>query len=214
MDSIYWCAANMAHSTLKAWLKTPEKGAAALPTRHLVFTCSVLAFFPLAGYGPYNPAKAAIRSLADTLAQEFVYYNGTRHHQPGGTSMPEMKVHIVFPGGIQSPGFEIEAKSKPELTLKLEGTDVPSMPDVVADVTISGIENDKYMITMNWLGHLMKGAAFGTSPSNGWGIVDTFWTFWGWLIFRFIVWDFLRQSWGLGKSKGREIKGVTVSPYS
>lgn len=217
MDTIYWSSANMAHSTLKAWLGSPDEKAIASPsndTRHIVFTASVLCFFPLAGYASYNPCKAALRALSDTLAQEVAYFNGVRQHPSGNASCPEVKVHIVYPGGIRSPGFEVENEIKPKLTAMLEGTDQPEEPEAVAATTLAGLENGDYMITMNWLGHLMKGAAFGTSPINGWGIVDTLWTIAGWTIFRYVSWEFMGKSFSFGKKEGREVKGVRVSPYA
>src|SRR5436305_5538184 len=61
MDTIYWSAAYMAHAALNAWLQQ----AAAIEnkqtihsttdtTRHIIFTSSTLAFFPVAGYAPYS----------------------------------------------------------------------------------------------------------------------------------------------------------------
>ena len=217
MDSIYWSSANIAHATLKLWLSpSSESSVPDKPqtTRHIIFTSSLLAFFPLAGYAPYTPAKAALRALSDSLAQEVEYFNGIRHHPSGDKSLPEVKVHSVFPGGIDSPGFQIENETKPSLTKDFEGTDVPLQPEAVAEKTIVGLERGDYMITFGWLGHLMKGASFGTSPVNGWGIVDTFWVIAGWTIFRYVSWEFLHKSFSTGKKDGREVKGVDISPYS
>ncbi|KKK15103.1 hypothetical protein AOCH_003539 [Aspergillus ochraceoroseus] len=58
MDTIYWTAANTAHAILKTWL-TPINPSQQrpLPRRHLIFTCSTLAFVPIAGYGPTPPPR-------------------------------------------------------------------------------------------------------------------------------------------------------------
>jgi 3-dehydrosphinganine reductase len=75
MDTVYWTCAYMAHAILRTWT-TPSKKIDR--TRHVIFVSSVLALFPVAGYAAYNPPKAAMRSLADTLNQEVAVYNGAR----------------------------------------------------------------------------------------------------------------------------------------
>jgi 3-dehydrosphinganine reductase len=168
MDVNYWSCADMAHAILSEWLVPGSKG-----ERHLVFTSSVAAFYPVVGYAPYAPTKAAIKSLSDSLAQEMLLYGG------------DVKIHTVFPGTISSPGLENENKTKPDITFILEDSDPVQTPDVVAAKSISGLENGDYLVTVGFLGSLMRACCWGGSKRNNW-ILDTLLT---WLAS--IVWFFV-----------------------
>ena len=203
MDTLYWSCAYVAHATLRQWIQPVKKQVQKSydnKPRHLIFTSSVLAFMPLAGYAPYNPAKAAMRTLADTLNQEVQVYNGARSHpiEPGPAA--EIKVHAVFPAGILSPGYENEQKSKPALTRKLEEDDKPQQPEELATIIISELEAGKYMITSLFVGHLLKGFGFG--PSTRVGLMDYVWNCLGSIIVLFIVPDFTSKCWKWGKTNG------------
>ena len=210
MDTVYWSCAYMAHATLNLW-KQPVSSSIKLsdmPARHLIFTSSVVALFPIAGYSPYTPAKAAMRGLADSLAQEVEVYNGSRHpSSPHHASAPvaDMKIHIIYPMGISSPGFEQENTIKPELTLQLEKDDVPQDPDTVAKTCIEALERGEYMITTLFLGHLIKGAAFGASVRST--ILDYFWQFLGGIVILFVTPDFMAKCRNWGRERGAEATG-------
>jgi 3-dehydrosphinganine reductase len=158
MDVNYWTCVDVAHATLTEWLSPSSslKG----KEKHLIFTSSVVAFYPIAGYAPYGPGKAAIKSLSDTLAQEVLLYG------------EDVKVHTVFPGNIASPGFENENKTKPGITHILEESDPVQTPDEVAAKSISGLEAGEYLITVGLLGAAMRGCAWGGSARNNW-VTDT-----------------------------------------
>jgi len=158
MDLNYWSCADMAHAILSQWL-SPNSSTAGKP-RHLIFTSSSVAFFSIAGYGPYSPAKAALRSLSDTLTQEVKLYTSS------------VKIHTVFPGSILSAGYENENKMKPEITKILESDDPKQTPDVVAERSIKGLENGEYLITTNWLASAMRACTWGGSRRNNW-LVDS-----------------------------------------
>ncbi|KAI1369112.1 hypothetical protein F5Y08DRAFT_325522 [Xylaria arbuscula] len=159
MDLNFWGSAEMAHAIIRLWC-APNAPVVPEP-KHLIFTSSVLAFFPLVGYGTYTPAKAALRGLADTLAQELEMYP------------QKVKIHIVYPGTISSPGLERENKTKPEITNILEESDPIQTPDVVASAAINGLEKGQYAITVAFLGDVLRWSALGASPRNSW-IIDTF----------------------------------------
>ncbi|RDL32055.1 Uncharacterized protein BP5553_09457 [Venustampulla echinocandica] len=156
MDINYWTCVDMAHAILNEWLAPSVLGKGT--QKHLIFTSSVAAFYPVAGYAPYAPTKAAIKSLSDTLAQEVLLYGG------GDT----VKVHTVFPGTISSPGLDLENKTKPKITHILEESDPVQTPDVVAAKSIKGLENGEYLVTVSWLGQAMRGCAWGGSRRNNW----------------------------------------------
>lgn len=201
MDTVYWTAANTAHATLRKWLSPVASGAQPIKAkRHLIFTCSTLAFVPVAGYGPYSPAKAAIRSLSDTLNQEIEMYNGARsrkHEAPAA----DVKVHTVFPMGILTPGFDNEEKTKPELTKQLEEADKPQTPEEVASIAIEALEQGEYLITTMFVGHVMKGTALGVSRRNGF-VRDTFWGWLSNLVFLQVIPDLHRKAWNWGVKNG------------
>ncbi len=159
MDVNYWGAAELSHAVLREWLD-PAAGPYAQP-RHLVFTASVLALFAVVGYAPYNPSKWALRGLADTLAQEMLLY-------------PDhpVRVHVVYPGTILSPGLEREERTKPEITRLLEKDDPRQTPDEVAAKAIRGLEQGKHFVTVAFLGELMRFGVMGGSLRNNW-LVDT-----------------------------------------
>lgn len=158
MDINYWGAAEMAHAVLRLWC---APGAPVVPEpKHLVFTSSVLAFFPVVGYGPYTPAKSALRGLADTLVQEVEAYPQA------------VRVHVVYPGSISSPGFERENRTKPAVTRVIEDGDPVQTPDAVAAAAIAGLEKGHYAITVAFLGHVLRWGVQGGSPRNNW-FVDT-----------------------------------------
>ncbi|CAI7604032.1 unnamed protein product [Penicillium discolor] len=203
MDTIYWTAANTAHATLRNWLNpVAPSGQMKTPRRHLIFTCSTLAFVPIAGYSPYSPAKAAIRSLSDTLSQEIEMYNGayTQRHRNDAPAA-DVKIHTVFPMGILSPGFDNEQKTKPELTKKLEEADKPQTPSEVAKISINALERGEYLITTNFVGSIMKGTALGPSPKNS-IVGDTTLSWLSNLVFLQVIPDLRSKAFAWGKQNG------------
>jgi 3-dehydrosphinganine reductase len=159
MDINFWGSAEMAHAVLRLWC-APDAPVVPEP-KHLIFTSSVAAFLPILGYGPYTPAKGALRALADTLVQELEMYP------------QKVKIHVVYPGGISSPGFERENITKPEITMMIEEGDPVQTPDAVAAAAIRGLEKGQYFITVAFLGHVLRWSALGGSPRNNW-LIDTF----------------------------------------
>lgn len=212
MDSNYFSAVYMAHPILKAWLRsTPSQvhdgksnempPSALSPPRHLIFTSSVLAFYPLLGYSPYAPSKAALRSLSDTLSQELQLYNGARRKDPPLGSQIDVKIHTIFPGTIFSPSYEEESKIKHALTKKLEEGDDGQTEDEVATVSVKGLEKGEYLIATSLLGAAMKATALGGSPRNN-RLVDTLFSWLASLIMLFVQWDFDRKVWNWGFTNG------------
>jgi 3-dehydrosphinganine reductase len=170
MDINFWGSAEMAHAVLRLWC-APNAPVVAEP-KHLIFTSSVVAFFSVVGYGPYTPAKGALRGLADTLVQELEMYP------------QKVKIHVVYPGSISSPGFERENLTKPEITRIIEEGDPVQTPDAVAAAAIRGLEKGQYSVTVAFLGDVLRWSALGGSPRNNW-FVDTFMS---WIIA--VVWLF------------------------
>jgi 3-dehydrosphinganine reductase len=80
--------------------------------------------------------------LADTLREECVLY--------------DIDVHCSFPGNMATPGFEIEQKTKPAVTQKMEGASTTEKPEDVAKWIIARLERGHHMITYDFVGTMLK----------------------------------------------------------
>ncbi|KAK8036637.1 NAD(P)-binding protein [Apiospora phragmitis] len=184
MDQNFFTGLYMAHAAMRQWLRrahhsptatstaSVEKPGAqptkACLTRHLIFTSSFVAFFSFAGYSPYSPSKAALRSLSDTLSQEVNLYAAANPEEP------KIRLHTIFPAGILSEGYEAENRIKSDLTKLLEAGDTPLTPDVIAARSIKGLESGQELITTDFLTGLVKRSMLSGSLRGGFlrGCVD------------------------------------------
>ncbi|KOS19386.1 3-ketodihydrosphingosine reductase gsl-3 [Escovopsis weberi] len=189
MDVNFFGTAALAHAVLAEWLAPAAPlGDPRAPFR-LVMTSSVVAFYTIPGYAPYAPSKWALRGLADSLSQELLLYP---HH---------VKLSVIYPGTILSPGFEIESRSKPEVTKLLEASDPRQTPDEVADAAIRGLERGDYFVTVAWLGALMKWGVLGGSFRNNW-LVDTIGAWIAAIVWIFVQPDLHGKIRSYGKTHG------------
>lgn len=191
MDVNFYGTAEMSHAILREWL-APEAPVEKEP-KHLIMTASVLALYTIPGYAPYSPSKWAMRGLADTISQEVMMYP------------QNVKVHVVFPGTILSPGYSREILTTPEITKILESSDPQQTPDEVAEVAIKGLENGNYFVTVAWLGALMKWGMMGGSFRNNW-VVDTVMSWLVSLIWIFVQPDLHGKIRKYGKTHGHPSK--------
>ncbi|KAI4174718.1 MAG: hypothetical protein LQ343_002089 [Gyalolechia ehrenbergii] len=207
-ESNYLSAAYIAHAVLQLWLKpsskrsdpttppSPSPSSSLPPPRHLIFTSSVLAFYPLAGYGPYTPSKACLRTLTDTLSQELLLY-------PPTPTRPAVIPHCIFPATIFGQGYDEENKTKPGITLKLEEDDKGQTAEEVAKASVRGLESGEEMVTTEMLGGLMRRGCLGASRKSGWGVWDTVVSWVVVLVMGWVRWDMDRtvKRWGRGEVK-------------
>lgn len=192
MDINYFSAAYLAQTTLKAWTK-PASGKAGSSTsnspRQFIMTSSVAALFGAAGYAAYSPAKAAMRSLADTLRSEMNLYNGSRRSKDAAirAQAPErdISIHLVMPGTIASPGLDTENLTKHAVTKLLEKGDIVQTEDEVAQGAVNGLEKGGFIVTTQILAAVLRAGALGGSDRNNW-FVDTVMS---WIVA--IVWLFV-----------------------
>lgn len=206
MDINYFAAAYLAQSTMKEWIKPPTEKVdlaklKSVKPRHFIMTSSTACFVGVAGYGPYSPAKAAMRSLADTLRSEWNLYNGARRKDPQNGPQADMKIHCVCPGTITSPGHENEQKTKHEVTKILEKDDPAQNEDEVAAAAVKGLEKGGYLITTQLLGHAMRASALGGSPRDSW-FIDTVFSWVTAVAWLFIGPDMEGQVFKYGKKHG------------
>ncbi|SLM38664.1 Short-chain dehydrogenase/reductase SDR [Lasallia pustulata] len=166
IDTNYLSTAYLAHAALRAWLhpglKSTSSQSSAEP-RHLIFTSSIAAFYPIIGYSAYSPSKIAVRALSDTLSQELQLY-------PASTPV---RTHTIYPGTIFTAGLESENLLKPRITKSLEESDAGQTPEEVAAASLKGLERGEESVVTAWLGMAMRAASLGSSKRNGWGILDT-----------------------------------------
>lgn len=192
MDVNYWGSAELAHAALRAWYdpSVAAPGPSAEP-RHLVFTSTAAIFASIAGYGLYAPSKAALRCLGDCLSQETMLY-------------PDhpVRVHVVLPGTITSAAFEKEQEIKHPVTKVLEKDDPVQTPDEVAHASIRGLERGNYLVTVNWLGELLRWSTLGSSWRNNW-IPDILGAWLAQIIWIFALWDMRSVLLSHGKKHGR-----------
>lgn len=174
MDINYFGTAEMSHAILKEWL-APDVPVETQP-RHLVMTASVAIFYPIPGYLPYTSSKLAIRGLAEGLTREVMLYP------------QNVKVHLVCPGTILSPGFEQEELVKPDITKQLEKSDPKQTPDEVAEQSIRGLEKGEFLVTVNLLNWAMRLGSLGSTIRNN-VIVDGLVA----CIMMFIVWPIVNM---------------------
>lgn len=171
MDCNYFTSVYTAHAVLRAWLRADSQpklqstiaaaSAEALAPRHIIFTSSFLAFYGVAGYAPYNPSKAALRSLSDSLSQEMQLYAAAN------PSLPQVKVHTVFPATILTESSAIENQIKSDLTKMLEQSDKGQAPQEVARKSIKALEKGQEMITCDFLTRCIMSCSLGASVRGG-----------------------------------------------
>jgi len=191
MGMNYFTALHTAHCAVQMMTANPIPNPTQAQKRHIILTSSVVAFYPIAGYNAYSPAKAAIRSLADGLRQECLLY--------------DIDVHACFPATIFTPGFEEEKKTKPELTAILEGADEGQTPEQVAVKCVKALERGDKLVTTTLMGSAMRGSSWGGSPKGMWDTVFA--------MVLLIVWSVVGRvlDWEVVKYRKRLVKeGRTV----
>ncbi|KAI9670703.1 MAG: 3-dehydrosphinganine reductase [Alyxoria varia] len=216
MNVNFWSAAYMARCALRAWFYPQYNGEHARDSsssrdgsrqqpRHFIMTASTAAFVGIAGYSPYSPGKAAIRSLHDNLQSELNVYHGAlaaRQHSAQDKQLRQVRIHTVFPGGISSPGHEEENKTKHPVTKLLEEDDEMQTGDEAAAAAIAELEKGRCLITTQRLqGAAMRASSLQGSPRDRW-FVDTVFSWLMSVVWLFISWDLERKAWKWGYNNG------------
>jgi 3-dehydrosphinganine reductase len=98
----------------------------------IVNTSSIGGFVGVFGYTDYSASKFAIVGFSETLKQELSRYN--------------IKVQVLCPPDTETPGFEIENKTKPQETKEISKSAKLLQPEEVARQAIKGMEGNKFMI--------------------------------------------------------------------
>ena len=124
--------------------------------KRICFIASALALTSYVGYTAYAPTKYALRGLADTLRNEMKDSN--------------VKMHIAYPGQMNTRGFDTEQATKPRETLAIEAADAVYEPEDVAQMILESMSEEQYNIYCGALDMQLLGiATAGLSPrSNAW----------------------------------------------
>ncbi|KAI5449447.1 3-dehydrosphinganine reductase [Naganishia albida] len=145
LDGTYWVSAWTAQVAGKAMMAANGGG-------RIVFVGSFLALTTFVGYAGYAPGKYALKGLADTLRSEYLLYN--------------INVHLYLPAGILSPNYEVENRTKPDITKKIEEGDTPMTPEDCVKCLINGLERGYFQITNDMITDILRVASRGNAPGN------------------------------------------------
>ncbi|KAB5569989.1 hypothetical protein GE09DRAFT_958018 [Coniochaeta sp. 2T2.1] len=202
MDVNFFGAAELSRAALREWLAPENKRGKGAEPKQLVFTASVLAWFPIVGYSTYSPSKWALRSLADTLAMELRLY-------------PEnpVEVHVVYPATIKSPGLVNENKTKPAVTQMLEQEEPEVEAEDVASRAIAGLQRGETNVPVSFLGNLMRLACLGGGPRNNW-VTDTIGSWFLPIIYFFVLIDMHGKIDKWVKKHGQPIQETRQARYA
>ncbi|KAF5694167.1 3-ketosphinganine reductase [Fusarium denticulatum] len=205
MDSNYFSSAYMAHATLNAWLRPAIDSTAkkttevkAPPSRHIIFTGSFVSLYSFAGFTPYSPSKAAIRSLSDSLSQEMNLYAGAHPNEP------RVRIHTVFPATMPTKSLADENKVKTDVTKALEEGDQILTPDECARRAIAGLERGEELIATSTIIRLVMTTAMGGAIRGGFwtGLANTLLSWVVMIVMVFIRWDMDVKVRNWGKKHG------------
>lgn len=104
------------------------------------------------GYAAYSASKFGLQGLAQSLQQEVI--------------ADDIHVTLVFPPDTDTPGFEEEQKSRPEVTSIIAASSGSMKTEEVARRAMEGIKAGKFTVSCNFEGFLLALATTGMSPQR------------------------------------------------
>jgi NAD(P)-dependent dehydrogenase (short-subunit alcohol dehydrogenase family) len=126
-----------AWSTIQALLPQMKKKGGG----HIVNVSSIAGFIGVFGYADYASSKFAMMGLSETLRMELRQYG--------------IRVSVLCPPDTDTPGYELENRTKPPETWAIGETAKLIEPEVVARALLEGIRKERYMILANAEGRLI-----------------------------------------------------------
>jgi NAD(P)-dependent dehydrogenase (short-subunit alcohol dehydrogenase family) len=130
-----------AWSTIQAVLPHMKKRSGG----HIVNVSSMAGFIGVFGYADYGASKFAMMGLSETLRMELKRYG--------------IRISVLCPPDTDTPGYELENRTKPPETWAIGGTAKLVAPQVVARALIEGVRKERYLIMANaegWLIYRVK----------------------------------------------------------
>jgi 3-dehydrosphinganine reductase len=99
---------------------------------HIINVSSVAGFFGVYGYTAYAAAKYAVMGFTEALRSEL---------KPHG-----VKVSVICPPDVETPGLEFERTLRPPETDVIAGNVKPISADVVAAAILKAVDTGRYMV--------------------------------------------------------------------
>ena len=106
----------------------------------IINTSSVGGFVGVFGYTDYSASKFAIIGFSEALKQELGKYN--------------IKVQVLCPPDTDTPGLELENRTKPEETRRISESAKLMSPEAVAIQTVRAMSGSSFMIIPGFDGKL------------------------------------------------------------
>ncbi len=103
---------------------------------YIVNTSSVAGLVGVFGYTDYSASKFAIVGFSEALRSELKRYNIT--------------VSVLCPPDTDTPGFEVENRTKPDETKEISKSAKLLTPDQVAVALLKGMKKKKFIILANF----------------------------------------------------------------
>lgn len=118
----------------------------------IVLTSSLAALAPIAGYTLYAATKAGLRAFAHSVDME--------------NSCLGVRVQVISPPDVATPGFEMENKVKsPEcVAISSFGGAKPFTAEAMAKKVVQGIQNYRFDITLGLDAIVLQQASAGMEP--------------------------------------------------
>ena len=98
----------------------------------IVFVSSALGYMGFMGFASYSPSKFALVGLAESLRNELSPYN--------------IKISVLYPSDTDTPGLEMENRTKPQECKSISGKAKLFQPDTVAKFFVKGVLKKKFTI--------------------------------------------------------------------
>lgn len=102
---------------------------------HIVNVSSMAGFLGVFGYTDYAASKFAVVGFSEALRSEVQRYG--------------IRVSVLCPPDTDTPGFQVENRTKPEETKAISASAKMLQPDDVARALLRGIQKDRFMILAN-----------------------------------------------------------------
>jgi 3-dehydrosphinganine reductase len=99
---------------------------------HIANVSSVMGFTGIMGYATYAPTKFALVGLTEVLRNELKPYG--------------IRLSILFPPDTDTPGFEIENRTKPEETALMSKNVKLMTAEDVGEAFVEGLLKNRYLI--------------------------------------------------------------------
>ena len=106
----------------------------------IINTSSVGGFVGIFGYSDYSASKFAIIGLSEALRQELKKFN--------------IKIQVLCPPDTDTPGLELENRTKPEETKRISASASLMTAEAVATQAVKAMESNRFMIIPGFDGKL------------------------------------------------------------